>query len=112
MSKIATASLCYGFQITNQRLLEKIQEKNKGFEEGFEGKEFELIFNGTEENEENIFLCIKESVSHIRCWDKPKLIQTDKLSVGSDWDEKLLTWANKYNIKKPKIGWWLCSTMG
>jgi hypothetical protein len=105
----ASASLGYGIKISDKKFIEKVNFNDD--EEDFEGKDFEFIIHGSDDFEE-MCLCIKQSVVSIFCWDKSKSVKADKLSVASDWDEKLLSWAKKYNIKKPKIGWWLCSTMG
>lgn len=103
----AIASLGYGLKISNKTLIEKINEE----EEDFKGNNFDFIFHGADDNT-TILLCIKQSVTDIGCWDNPKLIKLDKLSIDNNWNEKLLSWAKKYRLNKPKIGWWLCVSVG
>lgn len=104
----ATAYFGYGIKISDQKLIDSINEGD----EDFEGKDFSFIFNGGGDEQNDILLCINKSTISLNCWEEPKLINPSKFVIGFDWDEKLLSWAKQHKFKKPKIGWWLCSSLG
>lgn len=101
----ATAYLGYGFKVSGS-LAEDI-----GMEEIKIQKGFDLIFSGSEGCEESnkIFVCIKKSCKSTTSYDVPKLIN---LVVQDDWDQQLKEYATVLGVKNPKIGWWLCSSLG
>ena len=103
------ADLGYGIKVTDQKLADKI---GMGKIE-VEVKDFEIIWAGDAYAEEmDTFLVIKKSVQSTHSWDDQKSpIKPEKLIVQPDWDDKLRAWCKEYGITKPKIGWWLCSSV-
>jgi hypothetical protein len=106
MGMDASARFGYGFKITNKKLIEKINEEELELD-----KDFDVMFHGDDEFE-ILFICIKKSTTLLCNWDDPKYFSSDKFIVQEGWNEKLQTWAKENKISKPKIGWWLCCSMG
>ena len=107
----ASAHLGYGFQITNKKLQEKIQEEEVDLEA--DGN-IVLSFGGDSyADNDSIFAFITDSAHGVYTFDKggAEAIKADALVVKKDWDAKLNALAKKHNIKNPKIGWWLLTSM-
>ena len=115
MGMDSTAYLGYGFKITNKKLIEKINEGDELDFSCIEGKDFELVFGGSsygDENDEQVYLCIKKSVISKSAWENPKApLKQEKLIPKFDWNAMLLEVAKKHKIAKPKIGWWLIASL-
>ncbi len=103
------ADLGYGIKLTDQKLIDKINEGD----EDFEGKDFEIIWSGDAYADAmDTFLCIKKSCHSTYAYDKQKSpIKLSGLVVQPKWDKKLLAWCKKHKVAKSKIGWWLCCSV-
>ena len=102
----ATAYLGYGFQVSDS-IADDLNEDNIRIKKGFD-----LIFSGAEGCEESnkIFICIGKSCKSICAYEFPKRINL--LTVQDDWDRRLKEYSKSLGIKNPKIGWWLCASLG
>jgi len=106
MSTDAHASVGYGFKLpsslTKQGDLEELLAP--GLELMFSGDSFADDFA--------TFIVIAKSEVGVYTWEGGnKKIDPAKMVADDKWDEKLQAWAKEHNIAKPKIGWWLCSSV-
>lgn len=101
----AIAQVGYGFQVSDS-LAEDI-----GMEEIDIKKGFDTISSGTEGCDESnkTFICIGKSCKSISSYEIPKRV---KFLIQDDWDQQLKEYAAVLGVKNPKIGWWLCSSLG
>lgn len=107
----ATANIGYGFKISGS-LAEDI-----GTDKIRIKKNFDCIFNGDDENID-ICICIKKSCKLVFHYDRlikplnvPVLTEPDQ-QLKECWDQQLKEYATVLGVKNPKIGWWLCSSLG
>lgn len=101
----SSASLGYGFQIPS-----KVVNSVDDLEDLITDNSFDFAFSGDSYAEDNkTFLFIKKSSIDVYTFDNggAKRINPEKMVVQPEWDEKLLDWAKKYKVAKPKIGWFL-----
>jgi hypothetical protein len=100
-----SSTLGYGFKVVGAKLLEGLLEDDMD-----PGKGFELAFHGGFEESET-FLLIKKSAISKDCYDDCKRLNAAHFNVLPEWDQMLLDWAKKHNVKNPKIGWFLLASM-
>ena len=110
------ANLGYGFMVLKDHPLFEdgsddvieVLEKDKGL-----SKKIGYMFHGSDYDGSNsLFFVIKKSYSQAYAYGTPLIINQAKFIKDDAWDNDLLELVKKLNIKKPKIGWYLCSNVG
>lgn len=107
MSINYTAHLVYGFQISDDKLIQEIE----GSEDDFDlDKDLKIIFHGSkyEDQPRSILVCIKKSIRSVDIFEEPRKISMKDMHLQKDWDLRLRAWAKEHNCSKPQINWFLC----
>ena len=106
------ATIGFGIKITN-RLLAKFKQMDfEAFEDqGYSIQEFGDI-SGNYGADRIMFVLVLDSASAAYSWEEDvSPLDPSLFAVLPEWHDKLAAFAKQYKIAKPKIGWWLCSSV-
>ena len=108
MSTDFHADLGYGFLLTDEKLLEDLNEGRIQLP-----KHLEMMWAGDAYSGEiETFIVIKGSLSQVVSWKSySSFINKEELIATEEWDAQLLTWADENNIANAAVGWWLCTSL-
>ena len=107
------AAIGFGIKITNNKLITRL--KQIGFEafedQGYSIQEFGDI-SGKYGNGRIMFVLVLDSASAAYSWEKDVLpLDPSLFAILPEWNDKLVEFVKQYKIARPKIGWWLCSSV-
>lgn len=103
------ASIGYGFEIPP----EMTDESEADLEDLLDDESLGFMwFGDCYAKNFRTFLIIKESKIDVYTWaDGAEAIDPIQFETKSNWNKKLTDWAEKHNVSKPQIGWWLCASI-
>lgn len=101
-----TADIGYGFMIPDSIKFEDVEDllvKNK---------RLKLIWHGDAYTGDMVHvISIKDSQSDSWAHAEIEPIKPNKMIIKDDWNDVLKSFAKEIGLDKPKIGWYLCSSV-